>query len=55
MILNNEAELYAAGLIDEEGEAAEDKDCEFEFIMKHLNSKGIRSNLMILLMLVVLI
>ena len=49
IILENQAELYAGGYINEEGEAAEDKDCEFEFILKHLSTKKFKVNYLVVI------
>ena len=40
-------ELHASGTIDDEGEVNEDKECEFEFIIKYLSTGYWKSNLLV--------
>lgn len=47
-------ELYAAGLIDSEGKKNKDKQCEYDFIIKYLNSSIIKLNTLIIAMIVLL-
>ena len=51
IILENYVGLQKAGIIDEEGEPKDDKDCEFEFIIKHLSFRRMKVNVLIMILL----
>lgn len=51
LLYKNAPELYAAGLIDAEGERNDDKKCEYDFILKNeLNSSFIKFKALIIAM-----
>ena len=54
ILYENAPELYAAGLIDSEGKKNKDKQCEYDFFIKHLNSSIIKLNTLIIAMIVLL-
>ena len=50
-LYKNAEELQAAGFINSEGETADDKDCELEFILKQLSSKYMKINTLLFIIL----
>ena len=54
ILYENANELYAAGLIDSEGKKNKDKQCEYDYVIKDLNSSFIKLNTLIISMIVLL-
>lgn len=54
LLYQNAPELYAAGLIDSEGKKKSDKECEYDYILKDLNSNFMKFNILIIAMIALL-
>lgn len=54
LIYRNAPKLYAAGLIDSEGKKKSDKECEYDYILKDLNSNFMKFNILIIAMIALL-